>query len=82
MRLMSPLPIQVLVVCKAWPVAKLELDGEYEANPGCCIYMYMPSQSITSIVELSMNELLGHVCSLTRGCVGVNCDAWLSWQPW
>ena len=75
---MSPLPIQVLVVCKAWPVAKLELDGEYES----CWVLYMPSQSITSIVELSMNELLGRVCSLTRGCVGVNCDAWLSWQPW
>ena len=45
MRLVSPLPIQALVVCKAWPVAKLELDGEYEA----CWVLYMPSQSIIGI---------------------------------
>ena len=37
---MSPLPIQVLVVCKAWPVAKLELDGEYEACWVLYIYVY------------------------------------------
>ena len=38
MRFVSLLPMQALVVCKAWPVAKLELDGEYEA---CWIVVYI-----------------------------------------
>ena len=46
------------------------------------IYVYALVGFNCELFELPLNELLGHVCSLIRGCIGVNCDAWLSWQPW